>query len=80
MKQSKLFKIAYSAVVSLALLAALSSATYAWFSSNSIVNTDYVTSHTATDEVELLVSTHGGGGFDGKKEAAIGQVYVTCFF
>lgn len=78
MKQrSKLFKIAYSAVVSLALLAALSSATYAWFSSNSIVNTDYVTSHTATDEVELLVSTHGGGGFDGKKEAAIGQVNKT---
>ncbi len=74
-KQPKrLLKTAYIAVTFIALALSLTAATYAWFSSNSVVKTDYATGRSGTDTVELQVSSSGGGSFQAEAQAAIAQV------
>lgn len=58
----------------LLLLCVLGSATFAWFTANSQVETSRVTSRTATENVELLLSSAGGDAFAGAEESDIAQV------
>ena len=69
-----ILKTIYMCVTILAALLTFSAATYAWFSSNSVVNTNKVTGKTGTDSVELQISSYGGGSFQAAKEAALVQV------
>ena len=71
------FKIALVFVMLAALAVATGTATYAWFSSNSVVETDMASGRSGTDEVKLLVSSSGGGSFRGAEEASIEQVNKT---
>lgn len=64
----------YSAVTFLAVLLSLTAATYAWFSSNSVVNTDRVSGRSGTDIVKLEISPTGGNDFRGASESALIQV------
>lgn len=59
------------------LLASLGAATFAWFTNNAQVGTTRVTGRTATENVELLISSRGGSGFSGSREASITQVNRT---
>lgn len=68
------FRAAVIAGMLLLLAASTGAATYAWFSSNSIVKTDVVSGRSSTDEVKLLISSSGGSSFRGDKEASITQV------
>ena len=78
MKQGKhILKTAYVAVTFVAVAMSFVAATYAWFSSNSVVQTDYVTGRADTDTVELQVSSSGGGSFAAQEQAAISQVNET---
>ena len=61
------FKIALVFAMLAALAVATGTATYAWFSSNSVVETDMASGRSGTDEVRLLVSSSGGGSFRGRK-------------
>ena len=70
-------KIEYVAVTSIVLAMSLTAATYAWFSSNSVVETDYATGRSGTDTVELQVSSSGGGSFQAQEQAEISQVNET---
>jgi len=71
------FRIAFSLFTMLAMFLSFSAATYAWFSSNSIVSTDRVSGRSGTDSVELQISQTGGNDFRGGKEAALVQVNVS---
>ena len=73
----RLLKTAYWALTTVALFSLFVAATFAWFSSNSIVNTDKVTGNTSTDAVELLISSTGSGNFQPGKEANLVQVNAT---
>ena len=70
----RILKTAYWALTTVALFSLFVAATFAWFSSNSIVNTDKVTGNTSTDTVELLISSTGVGNFQPGKEANLVQV------
>ncbi|MBP3205571.1 MAG: hypothetical protein J6M66_09130 [Lachnospiraceae bacterium] len=72
-----IWKTAYLAVTSAVVAMSFVAATYAWFSSNSIVQTDYVTGRADTDTVELQVSSSGGGSFEAQERAPISQVNST---
>ena len=72
-----ILKTAYVAVTSIAVAMSLTAATYAWFSSNSVVKTDYATGRSGTDTVELQISSSGGGSFQPEEKAAIVQVNET---
>ncbi|MBR6477025.1 MAG: hypothetical protein IKS85_01125 [Lachnospiraceae bacterium] len=72
-----ILKTGFSIITTLALLLSFTAATYAWFSSNSVVNTDRVTGRSGTDSVELQISKTGGNDFQGGKEAALLQVNVS---
>lgn len=67
-------KTAYTMLTCVAILVCLSSATYAWFSTNSVVKTDRVQGRSGTDRVTLQVSQTGGDGFVGLSETGIVQV------
>lgn len=67
-------KIAYTCLTTLAVTASLITATYAWFSANSVVKTDRVSGRTGTDWVILQVSRTGGEDFQGETETGIVQV------
>ena len=67
-------KLALSAVMLCIVALSVSAATYAWFSSNSVVRTDRVSGKSNTDTVELLVSGTGGADFKGRKETAIVKI------
>ena len=67
-------KIAYTCITTLAVTASLITATYAWFSANSVVKTDRVSGRTGSDQVILQVSQTGGDDFKGEKETGIVQV------
>lgn len=67
-------KTVYVCITSLAIVVCLSSATYAWFSANSIVRTNRVTGTTGTDQVVLQVSQAGGDSFQGGAEAGLIRV------
>ena len=70
----RILKTAYWGLTTVALFSLFVAATFAWFSSNSIVNTDKVTGNTSTDTVELLISSTGIGNFQPGKEANLVQV------
>ncbi|MBO5986527.1 MAG: hypothetical protein J6Q02_06985, partial [Lachnospiraceae bacterium] len=70
-------KTSFYVVTTIAMLLSFTAATYAWFSSNSIVNTDRVTGRSGTDSVVLQISKTGGNDFQGGKEAALLQVNVS---
>lgn len=59
------------------VLVALTAATYAWFSSNRIVDTDTVQTRSGTTTLELQVSSQGGDGFNGADVTKIVQVNAT---
>ena len=67
-------KLAMSAFILCVIALSLTAATYAWFSSNGVVNTDRISSRSNTDVMELLVSETGGESFQGKKEASMIQI------
>ncbi len=69
-----ILKSIYTCVTILAALLTFSAATYAWFSSNSIVNTNRVEGRSGTDTVELQISSTAGDGFKAGSEAALVQV------
>ena len=64
----------YSVILFLAVMGSGLSATYAWFSSNSIAETDVASGRTGTDQVELLISSDGGNAFNGGSQAVIVRV------
>ena len=64
-------------VTLLLLFVSLTAATYAWFTSNRIVNTDRVSSRSGSETLTLQVSQTGGNNFRGSEEAAIVQVNKT---
>lgn len=66
-----------SIVTMLLLLISLTAATYAWFSSNRVVNTDRVSTRSGSEQLELQVSRTGGTGFQGSQESPIVQVNRT---
>ena len=68
------FKKIYFTILFVALFGSFITATYAWFSSNSVVKTDMASSSTGADRVELLLSSDGGNGFKGGMIAPIIQV------
>jgi hypothetical protein len=70
----KVLKISFWAVTALAMILALSAATYAWFSNNRVTKTDSVSGRTEGDTVELQISSTGGTDFNPQSEAAIIQV------
>lgn len=65
-------------VTMIAAALALSAATYAWFTSNRLVNTDKATARSGTDTLELQISSEGGNNFQALSEAAIIQVNRTA--
>lgn len=65
-------------VTMIAAALALSAATYAWFTSNRLVNTDKATARSGTDTLELQISSEGGNNFQASSEAAIIQVNRTA--
>ena len=69
-----ILKSLYSMITMMAVLLSLTAATYAWFSSNSIVNTDRVSGRSGTDLVKLEISPTGGNDFRGGQESALIQV------
>lgn len=71
---SKMLKIAYMAATTLAVIASFSTATYAWFTANSVVQTDKVTGHVAAENIELQISSAGGNAFKPSAEAGITQI------
>ena len=74
MKHGKYYgKIVYYGLVILVMTLAFSAATFAWFTSNSLVSSDVVTSRSGTDTVDLLVSLTDGASFDGSKEVSIAK-------
>lgn len=70
-------KTAYTLITSLAVIVSLTSATYAWFSANSIVRTNRVVGRSGTDQVVLQVSQTGGDNFQGAYETGLVQVNST---
>lgn len=78
MKKPGLFARAWGPIVTmLIILLSLTAATYAWFSSNRVVDTDRVQTRSGTTSLELQVSSQGGNAFRGSQEAAITQVNAT---
>ena len=67
----------WSIVMMLIILLSLTAATYAWFSSNRVVDTDRVQTRYGTTSLELQVSSQGGNAFRGSQEAAMVQVNAT---
>ena len=65
-------------VTMIAATLALSAATYAWFTSNRLVNTDKATARSGTDTLELQISSEGGNNFQALSEAAIIQMNRTA--
>ena len=78
MKKPGLFARAWWSIVTmLIILLSLTVATYAWFSSNRVVDTDRVQTRSGTTSLELQVSSQGGNAFRGAQEAAITQINAT---
>jgi len=74
----KLRRLAVTAVVWMLILAAsLTSATYAWFTSNTRVSTSRATARTSSDAVTLEISAAGGENFRAVDAAPITQVNRT---
>lgn len=71
------FRIAFSLFTMFAMILSLTAATYAWFSTNSVVSTDRVSGRSGTDSVTLQISQTGGNDFKGSKEASLVQVNVS---
>jgi len=76
-KTGQVLKAVYCVAMMALLLVSLSAATYAWFSSNAIVQTDRVSGRTGTEMVTLLVSNGGGNDFRGASSADIAHVNTT---
>lgn len=76
-KMGKVLRILYWTVTVLALLTAVTAATFAWFSSNRTVETDTASARTGTQELNLQISGQGGGAFNPVEEASIVQVNQT---
>lgn len=70
----KRFKLIYLTVTMLALALSLSVSTYAWFSTNSVTDTQLAIGKSGTDTVELQLSSTGPDNFNGSPQAAIAQV------
>lgn len=78
MKKPGLIAKAWGSLVTMFLiLVSLTAATYAWFSSNRVVDTDRVQTRSGTASLKLEVSSQGGSSFNGSEEAAIVQVNET---
>lgn len=71
----KIAKTAYLIITFLAVLLSLGTATYAWFSTNSVTDTTKASGKTNVENVKLLLSASGGSAFQGSdKEVAIARV------
>jgi hypothetical protein len=73
----RILKTIFWIVTVLAMLAAGTAATYAWFTSNRVVSTDSVSGRSGSDTVELQISSAGGSSFRGSQESSIVQVNQT---
>lgn len=73
----KKFRLWAVGVTMIAAALALSAATYAWFTSSHLVNTDKATARSGTDTLELQISSEGGNNFQALNEAPIIQVNRT---
>ena len=71
------FRTWFSIVTTLAAILALTSATYAWFTTNRAVSTSTASARTGEESLELQVSTDGGDSFRSVDEAAIRQINGT---
>lgn len=67
----------YALTVIAVVLALLSVATYAWYTSNQQVKTDSVSAQTGNRDIALQVSSSGGGSFHDEDPAPISQVNET---
>ncbi|MDD3340207.1 MAG: hypothetical protein PHS82_15285 [Lachnospiraceae bacterium] len=74
----KVLRTIFWTVTVLAMLATVTMATYAWFTSNRTVTTDTATSRTGTGDLTLQISEQGGNAFTPVEEAAIVQVNQTA--
>jgi len=78
MAQKHIRKLSVTAIIWIVVaLVVLTGATYAWFTSNSVVTTSRVEAHSGTASVELQISAQGGDAFTPGQEAAITQVNST---
>lgn len=77
MKKNIFVRFAAVAAMLVVVLLAASTAGYAWFSSNSVVDTSKASGRTDSEKVELLISSQGGNSFKGEHEASIDQVNKT---
>lgn len=76
-KKKMLIKIWASIVTMFLIAVTFTAATYAWFTSNRVVNTDKVDTRSGSSELKLEVSSYGGESFSGSTEAAIVQINDT---
>ena len=75
MDNKHLKRSAFLALIALLLTAVtLTTATYAWFTSNRLVGTSAAEARTGEEEVSLLLSQTGGDAFDGHAEVDLVQV------
>lgn len=70
----KIFQLWGIVASMLVILLVLSTATYAWFSTNRVVTTDKATARSGTDSLQLQISETGGNDFRGSEETAIVQI------
>ena len=70
----RILRKVYLAITSLAVIAAFTGATYAWFSANMITTTGIVSSATDTKNVRLSLASSPGGSAQGAEQAAITKV------
>lgn len=75
-KFHNIFKLWSTAVSLVIILLVLSTATYAWFTSNKVVTTDKVTARSGEDTLELLIGS-SSGSFSEDHECEIVQVNET---
>lgn len=68
------FRTVFLGVTTVAVLFALTAATYAWFTSNRAVSTSTATARTGDETLELQISDTGGNNFHSMETVSIPQV------
>lgn len=72
-----IFRTWFLGVTTIAALLALAAATFAWFTSNRAVSTSVATARSGQEQLELQISSRGGGSFQSMDTAPIQQVNQT---
>lgn len=74
MNKGKIFQVIMFVALIMIFLIAGTTATYAWFSSNKMVDTGKITGRSSQQNVALLIDVNGNDKFSGKQECGIQQV------